>query len=736
MNNSTLKSISSELSFVMDKQDNEEQTKQLIELLYSLLNELGYTENMINSPGAHTESNEVAFDLALKSDGYDDSSVKVYLKIVDKGADLVGYEDIISQVATYESNFGIHKTKYFLICNLYAIKVYAVTPGVTSLVTLDDNFEIIQMDNLLDHLETLNLLSVSPIKMKTMDLEPEPDPEPIKEPEPEKPKIEFDKNLLTKIGMIFAGIVILFLVISFLFKGNKEETPPVQNQSQTQTNVNINVNEQIPNQELTNSIDTESYLTIKSVLDLSVNNEVLKVDLISDLVEGTIVKIGAFCGDDTYYTYMKINSKGQGSVTYEIPSTWGEELITVGAYLKFNEGGYSQPASTISKYGANGEYIAWNKDYSKDMLTYSTINHSNALVIALKEQAERERNQALANAIKKDFASIDTRVDNFGNIKHVPLGYSFDETNISEKVNIYPMIYYDAASKTSYFYIICGYVGTQFMRFEEIGFSADGYNWTYQNSTNVKKNQVVGNKKAEWIYFNHIDSPVLLGDMDLFCNSNQVSMSLIGSINKTFNIDKEQLYNIKLFLAIFEKYYGNGTTIPDVSWFDMKGTAASLTYIQKPTAIYQRGYKEIESLKSYSNSLTEKRLNGQEVTKEEEELLATMNKTYRTTSPAIYNKIMDMIHNADAELIFYDDYETNYKYMKLYFVYADNYTNIESGFIPYINIYEDCTVLVPVRTITSSTTKLDEVYAKFTISSSLYNEIITYYDSKSYEQIK
>ena len=168
----------------------------------------------------------------------------------------------------------------------------------------------------------------------------------------------------------------------------------------------------------------------------------------------------------------------------------------------------------------------------------------------------------------------------------------------------------------------------------------------------------------------------------------------------------------------------------------MKGTAASLTYIQKPTAIYQRGYKEIESLKSYSNSLTEKRLNGQEVTKEEEELLATMNKTYRTTSSAIYNKIMDMIHNADAELIFYDDYETNYKYMKLYFVYTDNYTNIESGFIPYINIYEDCTVLVPVRTITSSTTKLDEVYAKFTISSSLYNEIITYYDSKSYEQIK
>lgn len=727
---SKLRNISNEARSILEIGQFDEKAGK--DLFCNFLEVLGYSIESLIFPGGHGNNNEVTFDMACKTDPYVDESVKLYVKFIDREENLNGYEEIVMQTATYEGGVGDNKTKYFIICNYDAFKIYLCNPGVTSLITIDTSWEIVEMTNLEEFLEYLNDLAANP-EVETEEPDDDSTEKEEEKPVKEKPKKELDKATLTKIGMIVAAIIFIFLIFSFLFK--KDDNPNELPQDTAQE-------EQIPNNpsSLVNigndNASTEAYLVIKSVLDLNVHNERLTINLISDLEKDAIVKIGIFCGDNSVYDYITINNNGQASMYYDIPATWGDEKVTVGAYLKFSEKGYTQPSNITTKYGTNGEYISWNKEYSKDMLTYSTINHSNALVQALKEQSEADRLNALLNTIEKDFKSIDTRVDSFGNIKHVPKGYSFDETNISENVNIYPMIFYDSETKTSYFYVICGFVSTQFLRFEKVGFSADGYNWVYENSTNVKKNQVVANKKAEWIYFNNIDTRELLGDMDLFSSSNDVTLSLIGSVNKTYTITSEQLNNIKQFLYIYETYYGNGTTVPDVSWFSMSGDTVSLNYIQIPSEMYQRGHLEIESLKTYSNGLSQKRLNGEDISIEETTLLDTMNKTYRLTSDSIENKIMNMLKDATkCEALYYADYETDRDYMKIYFEYSDNKTDIESGKIPYINIYKDCTVIVPIKTITAQTTAYDKVYARFPISQSLYNELSTYYNNKQYEKI-
>ena len=604
------------------------------------------------------------------------------------------------------------------------------------MLNVDDSYEIIDMTNLLETKYLLEILQANE------DLDIDDDSEIIREetkPSVEKPEQKkiVDKDILIKLGLITTGIILVFLVISFLFKGSSTNKTNKE-VSNKETDVEVTSMEKIPvdsNSNLALGNDSEKYLTIKGVLDLSVSaNDTLSVKLMSSLEKGAIVKIGIFCGDNSEYKYITTDKDGKGDATFPIPSTWGDEKVTVGAYLKFDEPNYLQPSTITDKYGKNGEYISWTQD-SPDMICYATVNHSNALVIALKEQQEKELAQQLATTIKRDFATIDTRVDAFGNIKHVPAGYSFDETNITEAIHIYPMIYYDVNTNTSYFYIICGYVGTQYYRFSSIGFSADGYNWTYDNGTNPKKNQVVGNKKAEWVYFNNVDSPVLLGDMGLLANSNKVTLSLVGSINKTYDVSSEELAQVKQFLYIYETYYGNGTIVPKTSWFTQNGTTIKLNYIQNPVVMYERGSKEIDSMKALSDKVSNARKNGEAVDETDANTLEIMNKTFRTVSDSMQSKIIDMVQSAEGITLFNDDYETNKNYMKIYFTYKDSNQTIESGYVPYINVYDDCTVIVPIRTITTSTNSYDEVYARFTISESLYNELEMYFNNKNYEQI-
>ena len=56
----------------------------------------------------------------------------------------------------------------------------------------------------------------------------------------------------------------------------------------------------------------------------------------------------------------------------------------------------------------------------------------------------------------------------------------------------------------------------------------------------------------------------------------------------------------------------------------------------------------------------------------------------------------------------------------------------KNGYIPYINIYNDLTVIVPIETIDSDTTTKDKVYAEYKINESLFYDLKTYFDATSY----
>ena len=714
------------------------------ELVLQFLSALGYKENAILAGGAYNMSSEQTFQYAVKI--YDDnSSDRIYVRLLDVGEELENRQNIVEETIVAQQGLeGI--TKYYIFTNGIVYKVYSNTPTGMNLINLKEegSFSLVSLQEsdypLLEKLTIESLRGeTSRIEKDIEEKEESPDedieenePKPVKEKKEIKMPTLDEKTiaLLKKILLVVLAIIIVLLIFKFL-----TAKPGDVQTNETNVNIDINANDKTTKAPDNSLVTLNSNLeNISAVLDLSVSkNDTLTIKFISNLEEGSVVKLGIFCGDNSNYSYQTIDSTGTFNGSFQIPATWGEQKVTVGAYLRFDEKGYSQPKNVTDRYGTNGEKINWNKDYSANMITFSEINHSNQLVEALLKKQAEERELQLKNAFQKDFAYVDTRVDAFGNIKHVPAGFSFDETNITEARNIYPMIYYDKASNTSYFYIICGYAGTQFVRFESVGFTCDGYNWSYDNGTNVKKDTVVGNKKAEWIYFNSVDTPQLLNDMTLLSNSNDTQMYLVGAISPAFKITAEDKALIGQFLAIYETYYGNGAFIPDVSLFKENQGNVTLNYIKEPYEMRERSSAELNSLYVLQNSMSQKKLNNEDISKEDEDLLDMMKKTYRPISKTVKEKIYSSVVNSEPTAIYYDDYETDKKFFKIYFVYTQK-GEIEDGYIPYINVYEDKTVLVPIKTITAQTTSADKVYAKYNITESFYNELKTYFANTNYEQ--
>lgn len=743
-----LKNLSQEYMSGDEKDDRD----KMGELILIFLEILGYHDTLVVSAGAYNMAHEQTFDYALKLSENDDSSDRLYVKHVPIEEDLSQYEPLIRETIVAQTMIEDIE-RFYIITNGFAYKIYSNFSNSKEMINLKELGTIV-----IQNLEEKDMRLLNKISLKGMkgeqdnevlndfsfeDNSPEVDLEEeekeikkeiktkdMNKKEFKMPELnEQNKSLIKKISLIVLAIIILILLFKFLTATPETE---VQNNNKIETTENVTQNQNNKVNLTATNKNTESYISISAILDLTVSaKDELDMKLISNLEEGTIVKIGIFCGDNSNYIYSKVNSQGSLNEIFQIPETWGEQKVTVGAYLKFNEKGYTQPDKVTSKYGENGEYISWNEDYAKDMITYSEINHSNALVETLLKEKNAQRERELMNSIEKDFSLIDSRVDAFGNIKHVPKGYSFDETNISENVNIYPMIYYDKASNTSYFYMIYGYVGTQFIRFETVGFSCDGYNWKYENGTNPKKDKIVGNKKAEWIYFNNVDTPELLADMGLVAASSNTQLYLSGSVNAGFNISEDNKAMIKQFLYIYETYYGNGSYVPNTSWFENSGTKVSLNYVKKPSEMRQRGSAEIDSLNTLQNAISQKRLNNETITTDEENLLETMKKTFRPVSETVNQKIYDSIINSTPIAIYYDDYETNKDYFKIYFYYK-NQGEIENGYIPYINIYKDKTVIVPIKTISATTTGYDKVYAQYSITDTFYDELVTYFNNTNY----
>ena len=74
---------------------------------------------------------------------------------------------------------------------------------------------------------------------------------------------------------------------------------------------------------------------------------------------------------------------------------------------------------------------------------------SGNIIIPLTEEQQNK-----LDSIEKDFSLIDSRVDAFGNIKHVPKGYSFDENVATWFYKEEPANY---LSKNDFFRILCFY---------------------------------------------------------------------------------------------------------------------------------------------------------------------------------------------------------------------------------------------------------------------------------------
>lgn len=749
MNLNKIKEISKNIEYITDNYSGDENYDQLKTIFLNLMELLGYDETKMVTPG-FVLGTETIFDICLKTDTYDVGSDYIYICYEEYNSNISNSIDKVKTVVLYNTNIEDTKTKYYLISNGVAIQVYS-NKAIGSCITNIKDLGVIDLRNIENNIDLLEKFEQKSQEILNYEQEIDEDLK-IEEKEIKKEtkiinkdffkskineiseKINLkNKDLLKKIGLISIPIIFIIIIFNFLFfDGTKNQNIPnkineesVSNESE---NNQIDLNKALEDSKKSNDVN---YLSIKSILDLQVTNEKIDIKFISDLPENTIVKLGIFCGNDSSYIYFKTLQNGTGNTSFDIPSTWSEEKITVAAYLKFDEDGYIQNKDVIKKYGENGKNIKWDENYSKNMLTYSEVLHSNELVKAFKKDKEKKEAQSLSEKMKNDFINIDTRIDSFGNIKHIPKGYKFDESNISEKTNIYPMIFYDKEQNKSYFYIVCGYVGTQFLRFEKVYFSADGYNWAYDNSTNEKKNTVSGIKKSEWIYFNNNDTNELLGDMQVLSNSKKASISLIGSINKTYSISDSQKQDIKNLLYIYNNYYDNGNKVIDTSYFKEDLQTLNLNYIKKPNKMYERGYKEINSLNEYNNKIEAKKANGENITKEETELLDKLNVTYRVISDSIQDKIMNEIYSQKAVITNNEDLTSN-NYMRIYFDYDNNNLNIEDGYISYIDIFEDLSVILPIK---ESLTNTDNSYVKFYINENIYNELKTYFDSLKYTQI-
>ena len=123
MEDRTLKRISSDVTMLVDEESSEENIKSLMELFYELAEELGYSDTMIVTPGAYDEEGEVVFQSAFKTDEYIDESVKIFVKFIDKGEDVTGYNELVSRVASYQMGADTNRTVYFLVSNLISIKI-------------------------------------------------------------------------------------------------------------------------------------------------------------------------------------------------------------------------------------------------------------------------------------------------------------------------------------------------------------------------------------------------------------------------------------------------------------------------------------------------------------------------------------------------------------------------------------------------------------------------------------
>lgn len=544
---------------------------------------------------------------------------------------------------------------------------------------------------------------------------------PQKKQEKKKVDIDIKKYAIPVIGAIVA-IVLIWLLWGMFGKGETvdSETPPGWDGTVDWSTLN-NVDSSRGTNSTLAYINLQAMLSTKRYGDDSVEASLLN----TNIDDGAKIKFVFQCGEYSGSAYGTIKN-GECSAKFNIPAEWYEPQVTVIAYMRFDEvGEYVQTDKIKNKYGDDGELVIWEVGAPKYAVTYTVMTHENAAVIKYINDGILNQQNEIKARRDRDFAKTESLVDVKGNIKIVPDGFSIVKENITETRHIYPFIYYDAAKGRSFFYITAGYVGRDWIEFNSVNIFADTYKWGYEISSNEKRRQVGGMALSEWVYYTDESVLNLLNDMTLLAASNETSIRLSGPIKKTFVITQEEKDNIKFFLYLYETYFGNGTITPDVEWFNVKGDVIVLDYLKKATEVRMRNSEQILDMEALQASINQKRANGAMVSSNDTAMIDQMSKTFKPVSDEIYDVLYKTTVSADAYQVYdTDDEHGNNSYMKFYFTYDKDDVTIEDGYIPYMVLYRDGRVQLPIVSSANSsyTTK---TLAEFSISQDLYNNIAT-----------
>lgn len=585
--------------------------------------------------------------------------------------------------------------------------------------------------------------------MDSISLDDDEDDEPevkrppkVKAAPPKKsapPKKEKEKKGFSP-ALILIALVLIGLLIGmyFMFFRGDEGTPPDINTPENGP-VQFLEWEKVDDGSGTHSVNTNlQHIGIDAILATNrlVGND-LEISLLNtNIEENALIKFAIICGANKGYAYATIKN-GECRAVFDIPELWNNPELTIIAYLRFDEEGeYKQPKNVRDKYGENGEYIIAPKGAPQYAITYTYATHENDAVIAYINSNLQATQQAAIAAREKDFAQVETLYDAKGNIKHVPGGFSLTEANITETRHVYPMIFHDAAKGKSYFYIIAGYIGKDWLSFESTAFYADNFAWGYEVGSNQKERQLGGNACSEWVYYTDESILPLLNDMTLLANSNKTTIRFTGGpIKRDYEITQEEKNNIKMMLYIYATYYGNGTKVPDIEWFKPQDEAIDLSYLKSPVDVRMRNSSEITQMEALQTTINYNRQQGKTISSADQARLEQMQKTFKPVDMKLFNKLLTEIKNSENAFAIYDmdDEHKENSFMKFYLYYDNADGTIESGYIPYITIFSNKTVHIPLVTVSGNMRDTMKTLVEVTISPELYSEILSAMNKVNYQ---
>lgn len=364
-----------------------------------------------------------------------------------------------------------------------------------------------------------------------------------------------EKSKLNKMIFIIPIVVIILFIILLLLFDNRDSIRDAF------SNVPIIGGESTLNK---NELDGK----ITALIDESDNT--LNINFkTSNIPPGGLVKFEVSSGEYNDYFYAEVRPDGTLSYKYEIPSTWDYPEILIIASLRFDENNHPQPVSVKDKFGDLGEDIILKEGApNRYSITFLKLEYDSEAVRARLEEEERlkEENEK-AQRIEK-LSNFEIRVDNFGNWKILPKRFDMDSVNIGENRRVYPQIFYDNEEEQAYFYMVAGTISQlHLIKFTNVLFYADGYEWGYEVNTNTKKLSVAGGVGREWVYFHHLNIPTLISDSELLAKSMTSKIIFKGDKVKEYPLTQNEKKDFLEMIEIFNLYF-NTLSGPNPEWYE------------------------------------------------------------------------------------------------------------------------------------------------------------------------